>query len=71
VSYFPQQPLPAPALTAADRELCFWTSDGVVHDQNVGDFLAGVPLGVRERPPEPLSSYYCACTASIAVGRRS
>jgi DNA-binding beta-propeller fold protein YncE len=29
----------------------------VLYYQNVDDFLAGVPLGIRPRPPAPLSSY--------------
>ncbi|MCU1280950.1 MAG: hypothetical protein JWM53_4496 [bacterium] len=46
----------AAALAATDRELWYW-SGGSFHYQNVDDFIAGVPFGVRPRSPMPLSSY--------------
>jgi DNA-binding beta-propeller fold protein YncE len=55
VATFPVTPIAA-ALTAGDGEL-WYLYGGRAYYQNVGDFLAGVPLGVRARPPAPLSSY--------------
>lgn len=46
----------AATLTAGDREV-WYSSQQKLYYQNVADFLAGVPLGVRPRPAAPLASY--------------
>jgi DNA-binding beta-propeller fold protein YncE len=57
----------AAALAPGDREL-WYRSDQTINYQNVDDFLAGVPLGVRPRPAAPLSDY--AITKLVADPKR-
>lgn len=48
----------AAALTAADRELWYYNAQSArAYYRAIDDFTFGVPLGVRERQPLPLSSY--------------